>query len=231
MGILTDHRPKGLTKLGGISLLERQISVLRHSDIEQIGIVRGYMAERIQLPNITYFHNAIWNETNMLYSLLCAEDWLSADECIVAYSDIVYQREAIRMMCDCPADLAVPFNLHWLKLWIDRFEDPLTDAETFRINENKMLIEIGERTRSLDRIEGQFMGLMKTTPKGWSRLKGLLEPLSDAEVWSMDITAMLSLAIRKGIEIQGLPYDGFWLEVDSESDLRRYERDYVHQLN
>ncbi|MGO4272599.1 hypothetical protein AB4Z22_22625 [Paenibacillus sp. TAF58] len=58
----------------------------------------------------TYFDNLEWSETNMLFSLSCAEPWLSAEDCIVAYSDIVYHPEVIELMNDCRDDIAIPYN-------------------------------------------------------------------------------------------------------------------------
>ena len=80
----------------------------------------------------------------MLFSLSCAEPWLSAEDCIVAYSDIVYHPEVIELMNDCRDDIAIPYNTDWLRLWQNRFADPLEDAETFRKNKDGILTEIGD---------------------------------------------------------------------------------------
>ena len=45
------------------------------------------------------------------------------------------------------------------------------DAETFKIDQNNFLLEIGKKTKNLDDINGQFMGLIKFTPDGWKKFK------------------------------------------------------------
>jgi L-glutamine-phosphate cytidylyltransferase len=229
MGSLTEQLPKGLVQLAGESLLERQLNVLRKANIEHIGIVRGYQADQIQMPGVTYFDNPEWSETNMLFSLCCAEAWLSADECIVAYSDIVYSPEAIDLLKGCRDDIAIPSNTNWLSLWEARFANPLDDAETFRLSKDGSLIEIGGAASCVEHIEGQFMGLLKFTPAGWSVVKDCLAALENGALRRMDMTGLLARLIVNGACIKVLPYDGLWLEVDSESDLSLYESEY-HQM-
>ena len=36
---------------------------------------------------------------------------------------------------------------NWLELWSKRFENPLDDAETFKINEGGYLLEIGQKPK------------------------------------------------------------------------------------
>ena len=46
-----------------------------------------------------------------------------------------------------------------------RFSNPLTDAETFKIKDGK-LVEI-EKNKTFDDINGQYMGIIKITFTGW----------------------------------------------------------------
>ena len=54
------------------------------------------------------------------------------------------------------------------------------DAETFRADASGRLLEIGGKTSEIEEIEGQYMGLLKFTPRGVaersSRLLAELEP-------------------------------------------------------
>lgn len=55
-----------------------------------------------------------------------------------------YDASAVRMLMDTNAELAITYDRNWRALWEDRFEDPLSDAETFRIDDNGDLLEIGQ---------------------------------------------------------------------------------------
>lgn len=226
MGGKTKEVPKCLTELCGKTLLERQIEAVRQAGIEEIGIVRGYMAEKISIEGIKYFENPKWSETNMLMSLCCAGEWLETDECVISYSDIVYTAAAIESIKNCKRDICITYNTKWLDLWQQRFADPLSDAETFRIDQNNNVIEIGNKARSMDEIEGQYMGLLKFSPAGWQATRNYLDTLDTASLNRMDMTRLLSNLIQRETSVYAIPYGGLWLEVDNETDLALYEGKY-----
>ena len=45
-----------------------------------------------------------------------------------------------------PGDLVIAYDREWRELWTRRFADPLSDAETFRIDAAGHLLEIGGKT-------------------------------------------------------------------------------------
>ena len=55
MGHLGDDRPKCLVELEGKPLIERQIAALRRGGVDEIGVVRGYRAEMIDLSRPLLF--------------------------------------------------------------------------------------------------------------------------------------------------------------------------------
>ena len=105
----------------------------------------------------------------MVASLTCAEQWLKLEPCIVSYSDIFYEASAILSLMNCTAPLAVTYDPNWLNIWGKRFNDPLTDAETFLINSHNEIIEIGNKPKSIEEVKGQYMGLLRITPHSWGK--------------------------------------------------------------
>lgn len=160
---LTDNKPKCLNELHGKPLLQYQLDALRGAGIQEIGIVTGYQREQLAAFGLTEFYNPRWAETNMVSSLECASAWLGDDPVIVSYSDIFYQPEAVCLLLGASAALALTYDPHWLTQWQGRFVDPLSDAETFRIDQQQLL-EIGAKPESLQQVQGQYMGLLKFTP-------------------------------------------------------------------
>ncbi len=222
MGCLTSDQPKCMTILGGKSLLERQLESLEGGGIDNRAIVRGYLPETFTLP-VTYFENPRWAETNMVASLACAESWLQNYTCVVSYSDIVYGSETVQKLVAAQGDVVITFDPHWRRLWELRFEDPLADAETFRRGGHGQLLEIGSRAGNLDEIEGQYMGLLRFTPKGWQSVIGLLAKLPGHQCDGLDMTSLLQMLLETGVRIDTVAIDEPWYEVHSESDLRLYE--------
>jgi choline kinase len=226
MGTLTNERPKCLTPFRGRTLLDWQLGALRQAGIRHIGIVRGYQSHRIDTEGTTFFENAHWERTNMFASLCRAAEWLEEEACLVSYSDIVYSPEAVRLLAETKEAISLTSNLNWRALWQERFADPLSDAETFRTDEEGWLTDIGRKPASIEEIAGQFMGLLKFTPEGWAAVKRVTGACGSEEIDRMDMTGLLSRLIADGVRIRAIPYDGLWLEVDSESDLRLSESRY-----
>lgn len=221
---LTDERPKCLVEVQGKPLIEWQMEVFRRARIDEVAIVTGYRRELLAARGHTEFVNPLWSETQMVSSLACARDWLESGACIVSYSDILYGEEAIRLLADCDADLAVTYDPNWLEQWERRFGDPLVDAETFRLNPNQTLAEIGNKPTSVQELEGQFMGLLRFTPRGWAEVQGIRDALNPSERDRMHMTGTLQKVIEAGrIPIKAVPYTGAWGEFDSEQDIHAFD--------
>jgi choline kinase len=222
MGEQTRLRPKCLTQFAGQALLDWQLQALRGAGIREIAVVRGYLAELVARPSLSYFENTRWADTNMVASLTCAAPWLEASECVVSYSDIIYPADHVRVLGGASGDIVVAYDTKWLELWSRRFADPLSDAETFRIDAHGTLTEIGNRPKTLEEIEGQYLGLLKFTPAGWRQVLDLNAALPPARRDRIDMTGMLKELIAHGAKIRTVPVAGAWYEIDSESDLKLY---------
>lgn len=224
MNELTLHKPKCLLELGGISLFQRQLEALHLGGVSDIGIVTGYRRELLSRPGLTEFHNPGWAGTQMVASLMHASAWLDLEACVVSYSDIFYQHQPIQDLINSAAPIAVAYDPEWRALWESRFSDPLADAETFRLNEDGTLADIGGRAESIDEIEGQFMGLLHFTPVGWGEITRIfVEGGENAD--QLDMTTVLRLVIRAArVPVLAIPYEGaLWGEIDSPTDLAMYE--------
>ena len=223
LGTMTEALPKGWVKLGGESLIARQLTSLKSGGVTEIAIVTGYRKEAFDALELPTFHNPNWAQTQMVASLCTADPWLKSEPCIIAYADLVYEPGLIKDLIACDSDLVLPINLNWRALWEARFRDPLSDAESLKRNAQGLLTEIGNPARSLDEIEGQFMGLLKTSPTGWQRIKSQLDTLSENEFATIDMTQLLQRLIHANTPIETINSSGLWLEVDQASDLALYE--------
>lgn len=220
---LTAHKPKCLVELAGKTLLDWQLGALRESGIASIAVVRGYRAEALSGLGYSVFDNPRWAQTNMVSTLLCADSWLSAEDCIISYADILYHPDTVEQLASAKTGIAITYDKLWKHLWSERFEDPLSDAETFRCTDSGELLEIGHRASSLREIEGQYMGLLKTTPQGWAEVRSYLQTLPQAERDSLDMTGLLGRLLARGTHIQAVGVEGHWCEVDSDEDLEIYQ--------
>jgi choline kinase len=212
-----------MVEIAGRTLIERQCGALRAGGVAEIAVVRGYRGDTIQADGVTFIDNPRWDAANMVGSLLCARDWLSGGG-IVSYGDIFYPDSAVTALTAARGDVAITYDPDWLELWQMRFDDPLTDAETFSTDERGNLTKIGGRATTVDEIQGQFMGLLKFTAEGWRNIAKHLYTKTDAERDRLDTTAMLSELVSEGWEILTVPVAGPWSEVDTVRDIEVAER-------
>ncbi len=222
----TDSCPKCLTELGDRTLLNHQIGTLRTCGITNIVVVTGYLGEMLESPGWECVENPLWAETNMVESLFSAEAKFASDM-IVAYSDIVYEPRVLRALLDSEADISVVVDRQWHTLWEQRFADPLSDAETLRIDRNGDILEIGQRPESYEQIEAQYIGLMRFKGHGVAALREGYAALRDADLSGRPaeqayMTDLLSKLISAKHALRAVPVDGGWLEVDTVEDYELY---------
>lgn len=221
---LTEECPKCLVKLQGRPLLEWQLAAIRKAGIDDIAIVTGYKREQLAGFGLTEFHNPRWQDTQMLASLACAAEWLQQAPCIVSYSDIFYDYTGIELLMQSTAELAVTYDPNWLSQWTERFGDPLSDAETFRLNPDGTLAEIGNKPKSVEEIQGQYMGLLRFTPPAWQLVRDIVEKLPPPERDRLHMTGLMQKVIEQGqMPIAAIPYLHPWGEVDTAEDLVVHE--------
>lgn len=218
---LTSNKPKCLVNLKGKPLLEWQLKAIKDAGIKEIAIVTGYKKELLAHYKLVEFHNNSWLHTNMVVSLTCAEEWLKKGPCVISYSDIFYEKSAIVSLINCSASLAITYDPNWLSIWNKRFDDPLSDAETFRINTSNQILEIGNRPNCIEEVQGQFMGLLRITPESWKEIVNILSELPPTIRKKIQMTNILqNIVIKKRLAVLGIPYGDAWGEVDTFEDLK-----------
>lgn len=224
MGSMTDQRPKCLCQLHGKPLLQYQLEALSSAGIDDVAIVTGYRNADLIGFSGTKFYNPRWSQTNMVYSLLQADDWLLGSQCIISYSDIFYSEDAVRRLRLAGSGVNVLYDVNWLSTWKQRFCDPLDDAENFRIDPSGIITKIGGRPDSLESVQGQFMGLINIDTEAWKTIKGFLEDQEQSYIDKVDFTTLfMDLISNDCLEIKGVSYDGPWGEVDTTRDLKLYQ--------
>ncbi len=226
---LTDDRPKCLVELAGRPLLAWQLDALQRAGVDDVTIVTGYRADQITLGS-RRVQNPRFDVTNMVASLMCARAVFDgADDVLIAYGDIVYEPRLVEALVAGDGEVTVVIDRAWRRLWELRMADPLSDAETLRIDENGRLLELGRKPTSYADIEGQYVGLIRVSADaaaGWPRRFDELDPAGPYEGRDRDhmfMTAFLQLLIDDAVPVHAAEVDGGWIEVDTLEDLQVYE--------
>lgn len=232
---LTDNLPKCMINFCGKTLLERQIDIMRKLDINEIIVVTGYKQEKINFTGIKKIINTDFNSTNMVESLFAAKEFLD-DDVIVSYGDIIYTKQILEKILLSKEDFSVVVDLKWKDMWQKRFENPLDDAESLKMNNEKYILDLGRKINSLEEVQGQYIGLMKFSLKGTEFIKKFYEqakkqaengknPLNEELSFKNSyMTDFIRSLIHAKCKIKAITIEGNWLEIDSVSDYNLYLR-------
>lgn len=239
---LTDDRPKCMVEVNGKSIIERQLNVMYACGIKQedITIIAGYrgdvLKKKIENSSLHFIINKEYESTNMVYSLMCAKPLMEEQEDIlISYGDIIYNETVLQKILASESGVSVVVDDGWYSYWSERCENPLDDAETLLFDENDLLTEIGQKTTDLDRVQAQYIGLMRFRKSG---LQAMLDVAKEAEertrqgipLWrtqrtypKMYMTDLLQGMIDEKYALKAVHINRGWFEIDDCEDLKVVE--------
>lgn len=223
----TKDLPKGMLKFNGRTLIERQIDSFKSSGIDEIIVVKGFLAEKINYPDVEYVVNPSYDSTNMLASLLCAEEFLSGTV-IVSYADIIFDDNLLESLIARDGDVIVSVDTAWENYWIKRHGSAELDSESL-VLDGDIIVSLGVEAPLLKDIDARYVGLLKFSERGIYELKRIWHKSRDA-YWDLPwqvsgkslskayLTDMLQAMIDEGIGVQALKVKGGWMEFDTNED-------------
>lgn len=231
----TKDKPKCMVPIKGVSIIERQITLMKKCGMDEkdICVVTGYRNEVLRgyfrNSHITLIHNERYATTNMVYSLMCARNFFEKDnELIISYGDIVYSKDVLVKIASSKFDISVAVDDEWKEYWFNRFDKPLDDAETLKYDKNNNLVEIGKKTQDINKIMAQYIGLLKFNNKGIEKLLFFTDMVRSRKItlnkkdYKYDLlyfTDLLQGMIDFGYELKALHITRGWYEIDNEKDL------------
>ena len=100
MGVLTAEHPKCMTDItASDTILSRQLKLLCDAGVDDVVITTGYYDEvlveycnSLNIPiKYTFVKNPIYNQTNYIYSIYCAREYLEGEDIILMHGDLVFE--------------------------------------------------------------------------------------------------------------------------------------------
>ena len=104
MGVLTSEHPKCMTEISSKdTILSRQLRLLANAGIEEVVMTTGYFDDvlvkycnSLGLPlHFTFVNNPLYAETNCIYSIYCAKDYLSDEDIVLMHGDLVFEETVL----------------------------------------------------------------------------------------------------------------------------------------
>lgn len=106
MGDITNTHPKCMTEIdGNETIVSRQLKLLKICGIDEVVMTTGYFNEILQDYcnklgidiNINFINNPKYRETNYIYSIYCAREYLH-DDIVMMHGDLVYTLEILKKL-------------------------------------------------------------------------------------------------------------------------------------
>ena len=215
---LTNNIPKCMVKYKNVEIIDYILESLKINNLNDIVLIKGYQHNKLIKPNTKEIINHKFDSTNMVYSLFQAEQHMDGKtDIIISYSDIIYSPEIIKKLKENNEPISVIIDKDWYKLWSSRMEDPLSDAETLKINNNGYIIEIGKKPISYSQIQGQYIGLIKIRADMVSKILNFYKTSHLNE--NMYLTDFLTLISKNISPLKAIEINGGWSEFDTIDDL------------
>ena len=110
MGVLTSEHPKCMTEISpSETILSRQLRMIVNAGIDEVVITTGYYdgvlvkyCQSLELPlHFTFVNNPIYDQTNYIYSIYCAKNYLD-DDIILMHGDLVFEIEVFDRVVTSP---------------------------------------------------------------------------------------------------------------------------------
>jgi len=236
----SNDKPKCMLKIGGKTILKRQIEILKQCGIYDIVVVKGYKANMINYANVKYYYNRDYEKNNILESLFCAKEEVGG-AFVFSYSDILYGKDILNKLLQSEGDICLVVDTNWRQKYVGRNLHPITEAEKVIVEGDKIV----EITKNVDRISSErayaeFIGLAKFSKLGakilkteYERVKQQFQNRRFHDAVSVDkayLTDMIQELIDKGYTIHNVDINGDWWEIDTSQDLYRARKAFSSPL-
>ncbi len=220
---LTQNSPKTMLSINGKSILARTLERLKRADINDVIVIGGYAAEKINLPNIRLLKNPKFNNSGELASLLVAENEFT-DDMVILYGDIIFRGYILKGLIDSNREITVIVDSTKIQSSSENLADYVYCSE----EDNRELwgrdIElkqiVNSEQSSTHKICGQWIGMIGIKNQGKEWVEEAVKQLSnEANFQNYSLIDLLNRIILNGHQVRVIYIHGHWLNVNSLNDL------------
>ena len=167
MGVLTSEHPKCMTEISSHeTILSRQLRQICDAGIEDVVITTGYYdgvlvnyCNSLDLPlHFTFVKNPIYDQTNYIYSIYCAREYLD-DDIILMHGDLVFENEVFDRVIASPVSCmtvsstlplpekdfkAVVRDGMVMKVGVEFFNEAMEAQALYKLNKEDWMVWLGK---------------------------------------------------------------------------------------
>lgn len=211
LGGETGGGPKCLLEVGGRTLAEHQLAALAEVGVEEVCLVVGCGAEQVRAALGGRCHlilNPRWAETNSLYSLWLAREWVRGDFFVVN-SDVLAHPAVFRRVAAATTDAGLAYDSssghedEHMKVWVERGA-----------------LRSISKCLPPEETSGENVGILRFSRRAGELLlreAGDLIAAGGDGAWAPAALDRLAPRLRvRCVDVSDLP----WVEIDSANDLQ-----------
>ena len=235
LGPETDEVPKALVPVMGRPMLDWILDALGAGGFarKDVLFIGGYKMDvvRARYPELSYVENREWERNNILGSLMCAREALSAGF-VSTYADIVYRGSAVKKLVASAHDKVLVCDTDWRRRYVDRSQHPETDAEKMRA-EGDVVVELSRRIAS-ERASGEFIGVTRFSAEGAREMASAFDEARARQTgatWregrTFERAYLIDLfqeMIERGSTFHRVDTHGGYMEIDTREDMACAEK-------
>jgi phosphoenolpyruvate phosphomutase len=235
---LAAEAPLAALDVSGKTLLRRQVESLARAGVRDVTVVTGYRHESVPAEGTRRFHNADWESTGEVASLMCVPDDISAaadQRTLVIYGDILFESDLIRRLLaeDAMTSIVVDRSGRQRDAREGKCMDvvqlasaPEPGRRFLTSGAARPLKRIGKEIAG--RADGEFAGIALLTANAFremrSRYAALVERSGDGSVHESAtarraaLTDLIQAEVDAGGEVSCMEVTSGWLELHAFED-------------
>lgn len=214
---ITNEVPKCMVPVNGIRIIDKQIDNLLYNNIDEIYVVDGYKGEILAshlkniYPQVHIVSNPRYAETNNMYSLYLASQYVKGEEFLLMNSDVYYDSSVIKglledacqskIACDKSGYLEESMKITLENDKINSISKKITKQDYYAVSIDVYRISAGDSKILFREIEDTIVGR------------------GDENSW----TEVALDKIFKDTHFKPYIIEGRWFEIDNHDDLHKAE--------
>jgi phosphoenolpyruvate phosphomutase len=225
LGDLTANKPKAMVDIQGQPLLQHIITAYNGAGVKSIAVVRGYLADKIDLTAVSYVDNNDYATTGELVSLdkaLQANADIAGD-LFVSFGDVLFKRHILDQLAEPKEDFVIAVDTNWQESGNrGRAADYVSCSEPYSrqvFNHRVLLTDAGESLSDAS-INGEWTGLIRVGQKALPRFRAKVSQLvARPDMQTAKLHHLLAALAADKEAIRVVYTTGHWLDIDSLEDL------------
>ncbi|NLB91321.1 MAG: phosphocholine cytidylyltransferase family protein, partial [Clostridiales bacterium] len=224
LGKYTKENTKCMVEVAGKTLLEHAVESIKKAGIRKLVMVVGYQKEKLKHfvkehihgIEVIFIDNQEYENTNNIYSLFLAKEYLENDDTILLESDLIFEEDLIsQLVADPRKNMAVVAKYeHWMDgtvVLVDQKANILEFIDKHNFSYEK--IDQYHKTVNIYKLSKEF-----SKNQYFPFLQAYMKAYGKNEYYEAALKAIAYLS-KSGLQAFHLQ-NALWYEIDDGQDLR-----------